>query len=260
MSKRNVEIIHSGDGFIVVNKPAGISVTADRSGAADLLEVLGKQTGIVGLRLVHRLDKYASGVMLIAKSRAVQSEFSKCFAKRTVKKTYLALVSGYVSDSKGVIDLPISRSRRDPRLMRVDRRSGKEAVTRWRLLADFGGAALLAVEPETGRTHQIRVHMACKDMPLAVDGLYGSGSPLMLSDFKAGYRLKAGREEASLIDRLTLHAYELDVPGDHGGVWRGRLDKKFSAAIKMLAKHGPTGREAFVNEGHPEAILAGEAL
>lgn len=262
MRTKAIEIINEGEDVLVVNKPAGISVTSDRTGEEDIVGVLSRQLESGSeLRLVHRLDKFASGVMILAKNRSMQSELSSYFAKRLVKKQYLALVSGYVSSSEGVIDVPISRSRKDERVMCVDKRRGKEALTRWRLLADFGGIAFLLVEPVTGRTHQIRVHLAYEQMPLAIDSLYGSSTALMLSDFKVNYRAKRDREEASLIDRLTLHAYELRVPFGGGEVcYRAKPDKKFSAAIKMLAKHGPMGGRAFVEEGHLETILAGQQL
>jgi RluA family pseudouridine synthase len=246
----------------VVNKPAGISVTADRTGEEDIVGLLSRQLESCSeIRLIHRLDKFASVFMILAKNRSMQSKLSSYFAKRLVKKQYLALVSGYVSEQEGMIAAPIGRSRRDPRKMCVDRRGGKEAVTRWRLLADFGGIAFLHVEPVTGRTHQIRVHLAHEQMPLAIDPLYGSSKALMLSDFKVNYRAKRDREESSLIDRLTLHAYEVRVPFGGGEVsYRAKPDKKFAAAIKMLAKHGPMGGRAFVKQGYLDTILAGGEL
>ena len=262
MLKKEIEIIHEGDDFLVVNKPAGISVTADRTGEEDIITVLSRQLeGPSALRLVHRLDKFVSGVMILAKNRSMQSELSSYFAKRQVKKKYLALVSGYVSSSEGVIDVPIARSRRDGRMMCVDKRGGKDAVTRWRLLADFGGIVFLLVEPVTGRTHQIRVHLAYEQMPLAIDPLYSSSKALMLSDFKVNYRSRRDRPESSLIDRLTLHAYELQVPlGTELVSYRAKPDRKFAAAIKMLAKHGPMSEKAFLENGLLEAILAGREL
>ena len=145
--------------------------------------------------------------------------------------------------------------------MCVDKHGGKEAVTGWRLLADFGGIVFLLVEPVTGRTHQIRVHLAHAQMPLLIDPLYGSSKALMLSDFKIHYRPSRARPESSLIDRLTLHAYELKVPiGGEKVVYRVKPDRKFSAAIKMLAKHGPMGEKSFLEKDELEAILAGREL
>src|SRR4030042_414632 len=103
MSKAKVEIIYEDDDIIVINKPAGVSVTKDRTGAAQLKDLLGAQ-----LRLVHRLDKDTSGVMLLAKNVKAQTEFTAYFEKRHVQKTYLALVAGFVPATPGTIDAPLT--------------------------------------------------------------------------------------------------------------------------------------------------------
>ena len=261
--KKKIEIVHKDADFIVINKPPGVSVTADRSGADELLTVLRKQLPCEkDLRLVHRLDKFTSGAMLIATTAGAQSRLSSWFEKRVIKKTYLGLVSGVVSTQEGIIDIPLAHSRKDKRLMIVDRKRGKAALTHWRLLADFGLVSLLTVCPVTGRTHQIRVHLASKGLPLAIDPLYGATRPLLLSDFKAGYTRKKGKEEMPLIDRLTLHCYQLEVPSEDSGrlIYTARLDKKFAAAIKMLTKHNPNGPDTFLNQDNLTKILNAEQL
>jgi len=263
MPGRLIEIIHQTPEMLVINKPAGISVTADRSGADDILTVLGRQLPAgVQLRLVHRLDKFTSGAMIIAKTPQAQSTYSSWFAKRRIKKIYLALATGIIDKATGTIDAPIARSRRDPRMMLTDHKRGKPAITHYQLLADFGTVSLLAVRPETGRTHQIRVHLAASGMPLAVDPLYGAAAPIMLSDIKDGYRLKPGRVESPLIDRLTLHAYQLEVaaPDAEPVVFVAPLEKKFAAAVKMAAKHNPKGPNAFTNPDNLQRILNARPL
>lgn len=260
MPKNDIEIIYQDSDLVVINKPAGISATADRTGEPDLVPVLQRQLGAdINLRLVHRLDKFASGVMLLAKNPATQSRFSGMFAKRQVKKIYLALVAGPVRRQGGTINTPLSQSRKK-QLMRLDAQRGKPAVTRWHLLADFGAIALLAVEPVTGRTHQIRVHLKSIHLPLAIDPLYGSTRPIMLSDFKPDYRPKKDKAETPLIDRLTLHAYQIEMPADldKPTTFIAKLDKKFAAVIKALAKYNPNGPEAFLNPDHLSAILAAQ--
>jgi len=250
MAKNKIEIIHQDNDIVVINKPAGISVTADRSGSEDLLPILNRQLAPKEpLRLIHRLDKFISGVMVLAKNLPAQSQYSSWFEKRKIKKTYLALTIGHLVKPSGTIKTPIARSRKDPRIMRIDTKRGKPAITNYQLLADFGSVALLAVEPETERTHQIRVHLAIRDIPLAIDPLYGPTRPIMLSDIKFGYRRKKDIPESPLIDRLTLHAYKLELPRmDNQSVidtYIAALDKKFAAAIKMLTKHNPKGPDAF---------------
>jgi 23S rRNA pseudouridine1911/1915/1917 synthase len=268
MRKDTIEIIYEDDDIIVINKPAGVSVTKDRSRQPELVDFLAGQLGneqADKLRLVHRLDKDTSGVMILAKNRAAQRQFADYFFSRKVKKTYLALVKGAVISARGVINEPIARSRKNAELMRIDRRGGKESITEWLLMADFGLVSLLAVNPLTGRTHQIRVHLASVGLPLAIDPLYGSpGAPgLMLSEFKRDYRLRSDQEEKPLIERLTLHAYQIVIPAEAGiqnHCFVARLDKKFAATIKMLTKHNPQGPAAFFDADDFEKIITAQPI
>ena len=259
-------MIYQDDNIIVINKPAGISVTKDRSGKPQLTDLLVKQLGkemTAKLRLVHRLDKDTSGVMILALNRAAQRQFADYFFNRAVKKTYLAIVKGAVLDPEGVVDAPIAPCKKKPELMIIDHRGGKESVTNWRLLANFGLVSLLAATPLTGRTHQIRVHLTSIGLPLAIDPLYATRSPIMLSEFKRGYRFSKFKEEKPLIERLTLHAYQIIIPPESGiqnNCFIAKLDKKFAATIKMLTKHNPQGPSAFFNPTEFDRILAGLAI
>ena len=272
MRKDKIEIIYEDDNILVINKPAGVSVTKDRAGQPQLVDFLAKQIGDEAtskLRLVHRLDKDTSGVMILAKNRQTQRKFVDYFFDRNIKKTYLAIVRGALIEKQGVIDAPLGRSRKNPGLMVIDRHKGKQSLTEWRLLADFGLASLYAVNPLTGRTHQIRVHLASIGLPLAIDPLYASNRPIMLSEFKKKYRLGTNQEEKPLIDRLTLHAYQIEIPesyvipaqaGIHSNCFVARLDKKFAATIKMLTKHNPDGSAAFFNLGDFEKIISSQPI
>jgi len=274
MPRTKIEIIYqaplkgqqTAEDIIVINKPSGVSVTKDRSGAVQLLDILTQQLGpeTAGrLRLVHRLDKLTSGVMILAADTQTQSAFSAYFEKRLVKKTYLAIVSGVVCSQQGSINIPLARNRRNPAVMCVARKKGKEAITNWKLLADFGSMALLAVQPLTGRTHQIRLHLPNIDLPLKIDPLYGSSRPLYLSDFKPDYRLGRDQTEKPLINRLTLHAYQIQLPNvgqQRPDCFIARLDKKFAAAIKMLTKHNPKGLNAFIDPANFSKIINNKRL
>ena len=268
MNKDDFPILFENENIVLINKPTGVSVTADRSGDADVLQILNKQLcPTEPLRLVHRLDKETSGILLIAKHRDAQSQYSRLFAKRFVKKLYLAIVRGPVLREVGSIKDPIARSKRNPRAMHIHPRLGKPAHTLWRRLADFGGPALLAVQTITGRTHQIRVHFAHRGMPLLIDSMYGETTPLMLSSFKRGFRSKPDREEPALIERLTLHAYQLSIPmgADENAPYETFVampDKNFLSAIKLLSKHtGPSKYvSAFDDPANLDRIIAGQPL
>ncbi len=147
--------------------------------------------------------------------------------------------------------------------MCIAHKKGKESLTHWKLLADFGTVSLLSVSPITGRTHQIRVHLPHIGLPLAIDPLYGSSRPLYLSDFKADYRLARDQTEKPLIERLTLHAYQIQLlkpEKDFPELFIAGLDKKFTATLKMLTKYNPNGLDAFINPEDFSGILNTQRL
>lgn len=266
MAKNDIHILFENEQVLLINKPTGVSVTADRSGAASILQLLTGQMALAEpLRLVHRLDKETSGILLIAKNKSAQSRYSRLFARREVQKMYLAIVNGPLAHSSGNIKDPIARSKRNPQAMHVHPRLGKKAQTAWKQLADFGTISLVAAQPVTGRTHQIRIHFAHRGMPLCIDSVYGSCKPLMLSTFKTVYRPKPDRDEPPMIDRLTLHAYQLTIPigPESSEILRtfvAPLDKKFASVIKLLNKHTAAIAGGFEDNRDLEAILNSEPL
>ena len=264
MAKNDIEILFENDQILLINKPSGISVTADRSGKPDILQLLKKQLSpSEPLRLVHRLDKETSGVLLIAKHKDAQSRYSRLFAKREVWKLYLAVVNGPLAYTSGSIKDPIARSQRNPQAMHIHPRLGKPAHTIWEQLADFGELSLVSARIITGRTHQIRIHFSHRKMPLAIDSIYGSSRPLMLSSFKYSYRRKPDREEPAMIDRLTLHAYQLTIPTGEEEIMKtvvAPLDKKFASVIKLLAKHTASVAPGFDDDETMQTILNAKPL
>ena len=136
MAKSDIDILFENDQILLINKPSGISVTADRSGKPDVLQLLKKQLNpSEPLRLVHRLDKETSGILLIAKHKDAQSRYSRLFAKREISKLYLAIVNGPLGYTGGSIKDPIARSQRNPQAMHIHPRLGKPAHTIWKRLA-----------------------------------------------------------------------------------------------------------------------------
>lgn len=215
-------IIFDGEQLLVINKPAGwlthpaISV-APPLGQGDGLSITGwlialypqlaaiggeeklqDDTMIPRAGILHRLDRETSGVLAAAKTGEAFDWFTKAFRERKVAKVYRAIVSGVLKLDDGVINLPIGRSRQDPR-KRVagNRASGvlREALTRYHVLERFIGFTYLELKPETGRTHQLRVHLKALQTPIIGDQLYAPKGPIVPT-----------------INRTALHAFSLTLP------------------------------------------------
>jgi RluA family pseudouridine synthase len=252
--KYDLHILYEDEELLVIDKPAGLLVIPDRWDAAKPTVVklarayLQTRAGAEGrlseqsprIWVVHRLDRETSGILILAKSARAHAALSGQFEHGKVQKTYLALVSGQVSRDAGVIRLPIGPHVQRPGMMAVRRQHGKAALTRYSVLERFRGYTLLEVRPQTGRSHQIRVHLQAIGCPLAIDALYGSGEPLLLSALKRSYRSKPGTVELALMARLTLHAQSLRlVHPTHGGIctWLAPLPKDFTAVLRNLRRY-----------------------
>lgn len=174
----DLAILHEDDDSIVLDKPAGLLVhpTAShhtRTLAHGLAHHYAEQGAALRVRPVHRLDRDTSGAILFAKSAFAQNELDRQLREGELVREYLALVEGRVVSDAGEIDAPIGRARRNPRLREV-RHDGQPARTRYRVTQRMAGASLLRVQLDTGRTHQIRVHLAHLGHPVAGDRAYGA--------------------------------------------------------------------------------------
>jgi 23S rRNA pseudouridine1911/1915/1917 synthase len=180
-STAQFEIAYQDEHLLVVDKPAGMVVhpaRGNRSGTlAQALEGVaagGEEPSRAGI--VHRLDRDTSGLLVVAKSDDVHRALRGLLASRRIHREYLALVEGQVEARSGTIEAPIGRDRRDPLLVSIDTDTPRDARTHFRLERLLPGASLLRVELETGRTHQIRVHMAAIGHPIVGDRQYGGGA------------------------------------------------------------------------------------
>jgi 23S rRNA pseudouridine1911/1915/1917 synthase len=237
-----LHVLWEDDHLLAVVKPAGLATVPGRGITETVLDHV--QDTHKNYRLIHRLDRETSGVLLLAKDSQAQRELCRQFFQHTVKKEYLALVAGSPTQDNGLIDTPLAPHPANKKLM-APTPKGRPAVTRWKVESRLGSLTLLRCLPETGRTHQIRAHLKSIGLPLAVDPLYNrprDGAPpgIFLSTFKPGYRQKA-HPERPLISRLTLHALRLefhDLTGHPISVICP-LPKDLSATINQLSKLHP---------------------
>ncbi|MDX2236601.1 MAG: RluA family pseudouridine synthase [Hyphomonadaceae bacterium] len=207
MNAPRAALLHQDADILVFDKPAGLAVQGG-SGVVESLETqaaaYAKASGKPP-RLVHRLDRDTSGVIILARTKPAAAFLSEAFAARRVEKIYLAIVCGAPDPAEGMIAAPLLKeARRGVDLMRVarpDETGAQSATTRYATLATAGSAALLRLTPETGRMHQLRAHLAHLGAPIAGDAKYGG----------------LGMIGAVAAPRLMLHAQRLSAPHPRGG-------------------------------------------
>lgn len=208
----------------VLNKPAGLAVHAGSGLGFGLIELLRQQPGYTAVELVHRLDRETSGCLMLARNRETLRRLQQLLKTHAVEKTYLALLRGRLPATPLTVDSALSKNRLrgGERMVALDE-AGKAARTIVRVLKHYEGASLAAVRIETGRTHQIRVHCASVDHPLAGDDKYG--------DREFNRRMKQLG-----LKRLFLHAAELRFTLDTTHVIEAPTPADLEAVLKALQK------------------------
>ncbi len=231
-------IIFENDDFVALNKPSGLLSIPDREGEEVSLKSL-LQEKYSQIFTVHRLDRDTSGLIVFAKNEATHKHLSQQFEGRLTKKIYAGLVLGSPAETKGSINLPLAENMVQRGVMIVNRR-GKESLTDYEVMEDFGLYSWMRFQIHTGRTHQIRVHMKEIDHPIVCDEVYGDGKPVLLSSLKKK-KFKLGKdvlEERPLMSRLALHAYQLTfttLQGDQKEL-TAEFPKDLKATIQQLQK------------------------
>lgn len=232
------ELLYEDHYLLVVNKSAGFLTLPDRFDAN--LPSLSKELQKLFPQSmpVHRLDRYTSGVILFAKDTETHRYLSKCFEQRTIKKTYHAIVQGVPIYQSGKIDMPIAKvSGKNKAYISVA--DGKPSMTSFKIAENYKAFSLLMTRPETGRLHQIRVHLQHLGTPLLVDPIYGGRDAFYLSEIKKKYVVRKGKSERPLISRQTLHASSISFEHPSTGdpvEFLSPMPKDMRATIAQLRK------------------------
>jgi len=214
----DLPILYEDDDCVVIDKPIGLlthskgafnpEATVATWLTSRVEEMDGERAGIV-----HRLDRATSGVMICAKNSEALAWLQKQFSQRKVKKSYLAIIQGQLEPAEAVIDMPIERNPKAPATFRVGA-NGKSAITHYKILKSAGDYSLVELKPETGRTHQLRVHLAYQGHPIVGDSFY----------------------DGETAERLFLHAEQLEI------TLPNRKRKVFTAKLPIDFNHKLTGK------------------
>lgn len=235
---RKLPEIYMDDDILAINKPAGLLSIPDRfqENKANCQSLLREK--YQEIFTVHRLDKDTSGALIFARNPQAHRDLSLMFEQNKVEKYYLAVTQGYFDQLEGQIDFAISADPAKPGRMKIYPK-GKDALTSYQVIADYGEFALVKLQIHTGRTHQIRVHLAAIGHPLAVDPLYGKREALYIYDVKSSAKKSRDKDPVPLIKRCTLHAESLSFqhPQTHEYLTiKAELPKDMRALLNQLAK------------------------
>jgi 23S rRNA pseudouridine955/2504/2580 synthase/23S rRNA pseudouridine1911/1915/1917 synthase len=236
--KNKIDIIAETEHWIALNKPAGLLSIPDREQSeSSLKDFLNEKYGKVFI--VHRLDKFTSGLIVFAKDEATHKYLSQQFEERKVEKYYLGLVHGTLLSKEGSVDAsimehPVKKS------TYITHQKGKPSFTDYKVLEEIGLYSWMQFRIHTGRTHQIRVHMKHIGHPIVCDDVYGSSASILLSSLKKKkFKLSKNlEEEPPLLNRLALHAWTLSFTDADGKKidLEAPLSKDLKALLNQLHK------------------------
>ena len=241
MANKNFDYstIYSDDDIIVLNKRSGILIAADRYNPdAPRLDLLAQEE-FGKLYAVHRIDKDTSGIIIYARNLQAQRNLSMQFENRQVNKTYHALVYGHPLWEDLHVDLKLKPDGDNRHRTVVDKKFGKPSITDFHNFGSCGPYSWIEAKPKTGRTHQIRVHLAANGLSIVCDPLYsGNQKPLRLSEIKKKWNGDEA-EERPLLSRLALHAYKIEISHPKSGekmIFTAPYPKDMEASRKQIAK------------------------
>ncbi len=236
--KEKIQTLFEDNYIIAVSKPSGLLTIKDRLGKEpNLFDYLKKNNE--ELRLIHRLDRDTSGLIIFAKNEEAQKAFSPLFERHEIIKIYHAIVAGKPVKNEGLIENFIEENLQFPGTYRVGNQKGKLAVSFFKVLETYKQNCLIGFDIRTGRTHQIRVHAKFIGTPLAFDSLYNPYNGIYVSKLKSKFKQTIG-EERSIIQRLSLHSHSLAFVHPFTGMEQNiecPYPKDFEKAIEILRKY-----------------------
>ena len=209
--KENADILFENDSLLAINKPSGILSVPDRYRDDRFSIATWVLSSHSTARPLHRLDFETSGVLLFCTLPEAFGWYSDQFEQRQVTKTYQAITEGRMSKDEGTIDVPLFTQSNGKVIVT---KKGKNAVTQWKAIEKFIHHTFIEANPLTGRTHQIRVHLASIGNPILCDVSYGALGPLLLSSLKGKHRYHLSKEAESenpILERVALHAGRIQI-------------------------------------------------
>lgn len=233
-----LKIVHLDEFLLIIDKTPGLLSIPDRYDPAAPVAQALLEPDYGKLWVVHRIDKDTSGLLAYARTAQAHKLLSEQFASRRVGKSYLALVRGEADRDSWECDSPILADADKLHRSFADKRHGKEAFTRFEVVERFSGYTVLRALPETGRTHQIRVHLSTSGYPIVADPLYGDGEAIKLSALKRKWKGDLF-DEKPLLSRMALHAERIAFAHPEDGrtvVFNAALPKDMTATISQMRK------------------------
>ena len=236
---QNISIVFENEEFLIIDKPSGLLSIPDRydQNKECLSNLLAKK--YENIFIVHRLDKDTSGLICFAKNKDSHKALSELFELRDIDKRYYAICEGVPPEESGIIDAPIAHSHSQSGKM-VIHSKGKESITKFKTAQEWKRFSLIECKLESGRTHQIRVHLAYIDCPIICDPLYGNLQSLSIQDLKRNSRLSKEEEGfRPLINRTALHSHHLSFKfKNQEFTFNSDYPKDMKAVVNQLNKLG----------------------